>query len=671
MNLQNRYNSLRFWLFGPSALIVLLFSCIVIWLTWEHAAEYRDLRTNFSEQEMMESHVNNLLQSRFLLQQSIFLYALSGDSAHLSDLEQMYASRMVELSALLNLSTRSSNLHAEVEAMGAGFRQAKTLQREVVTALQTKDLVRANQIYSNLATILKMNGARLKDIQAQIKNDKHRGAARLEQLILQSFWLLLGGLGLSSMIVLIVTLNYRSRIFNPLRSLHQGIRSLVTGHLGLPLAIPAAPREITEIAIDFNAVTHTLAQTQQELTKARDEAEAEAQSQAEFLANMSHEIRTPLNAIVGMAELLQETPLTEDQVRCFSTLCQSSDVLLSIVNDILDYSRLESRQVSLECIPFELKALAHKVLGVVSVIADKKHLTLRSYFEPDTEVYVQGDPRRIEQVLMNLLGNAIKFTDTGEVVLKITARLGGERIAIQIEVKDSGIGIAAAHIPHLFKRFAQSDSTITRRYGGTGLGLAIVKQTVDLMGGSVRVASELKKGSKFCVALLLPHSSASAVAMAQSPPPVTATQRTGGRVLVVDDAPDNRMLIAAYLKDSSWEITMAENGAEAIEKFKAAAFDVILMDMQMPVVDGYQATQRIREIERESARQRTCIIALTAHAFAQDAIKTAACGCDHHLTKPIRKQALLQAIETHHDAPMPAMPPPSMACGIETPLGGP
>ncbi len=524
-----------------------------------------------------------------------------------------------------------------------------------------------------------------------------------------------------------------------------------------------------------------------ELAIARDRALEASHVKSEFLASMSHEIRTPLNAIIGMAELLAETNLDTDQTKYVNVFRRAGEALLSLVNDILDLSKIEAGQLVLENIPFNLQELSEQALEIYALKTDEKGIELACNIEPDVPEIVRGDPSRLRQIILNLIGNAIKFTEAGEIILHVRRDPDdGQGQRLIFSVTDTGIGIPAGKRDAIFASFTQVDSSTTRKYGGTGLGLTISRKLSEMMGGRIWVDSVEGEGSTFSFTAMLPavvdepvarkernpvelkglrilivddnetnrlilhqmlasrgaliteavdgeqglelcrqarhadrpydlvlmdcrmpgmdgfqvaeaikadggnintvmmltssnlssHLARSRdIGMAaylvkpvkqaellaaidealarntpQSKPGATTeataqtTETVHKRILLVEDMPDNRLLIKAYLKRSPYELDAVENGEEAVTRFKEKDYDLVLMDVQMPVMDGYTATREIRAWEQQQQRQSVPIIALTAHAIKEDMNKSMAAGCTDHLTKPIKKSTLLQAL---------------------------
>ncbi|MBI1291790.1 response regulator [bacterium] len=389
-------------------------------------------------------------------------------------------------------------------------------------------------------------------------------------------------------------------------------------------------------------------QHEADLIAARDAAEAATRAKSEFLATVSHEIRTPLNGIIGMANLLVDSPLSEEQSDQARTVVQSAEALLSLINDILDLSKVEAGKMEVRNEPFELSLVCEEVIRLLSSRATCKYLELKLHFPDRLPRHVEGDNRRLRQILLNLIGNALKFTDRGEVRLSVDGKADGEdRFVYTFRIKDTGPGIPEGQRHRLFLAFGQLDSTSTRRHGGTGLGLAICRKLVELMGGTIGVESEPGRGSTFWFTLplaLVPEPAAPSTIVAKlTAHRLVMPDGSPPRLLLAEDNMINQRVAKTMLSRLGCEVDVASHGVEAVEKVSRAKYDVILMDCQMPEMDGYDATRAIRALP--SSKGTAPIIALTANAMEGDREKCLEAGMNDFLTKPLSDSDLVNSLK--------------------------
>jgi signal transduction histidine kinase/ActR/RegA family two-component response regulator len=388
------------------------------------------------------------------------------------------------------------------------------------------------------------------------------------------------------------------------------------------------------------------AEVARELHLAKVAADEASRAKSDFLAVMSHEIRTPLNAVIGFATLLSESKLDEAQRAYVATIASEGTRLGSLVNDLLDLSKIEEGRLVLERLPFAPTETAHEVLRLLSGRAVEKKLDLRFEAQVAGPLLIAGDPLRFRQVLINLVDNAIKFTARGSVTLYLRwtpPDPGKTEGTLAVRVRDTGIGIPPDKIDDIFQKFIQADTSVTRRYGGTGLGLAICQRLVGLMGGKITVESKPGEGAEFAFSIPV-HAVAIPTEPDADEPEAPLLRDRPPRILVVDDMETNRFLMEVFLRRNGFEPELAAGGEDAIRKAALNRYDAILMDLQMPDIDGYAATQRIRAAEKPG--QYTPIIALTASIARGTREKCLAAGMDEHLTKPLDLKKFRRLLNT-------------------------
>ncbi|WP_165820273.1 hybrid sensor histidine kinase/response regulator [Microvirga sp. KLBC 81] len=451
-------------------------------------------------------------------------------------------------------------------------------------------------------------------------------------IVIVSGSLLLGMLGVEGLIL------------RPLRNLVQTAEALEHGKFNVRSPYKGAG-EVRILERAFNRMAQAVAEREKELLAAKDVAEKAlgqaniaSQAKTNFLASMSHEIRTPLNGIIGYTEQLLDEKLNAKQKRCADLIQVSASALLTVANDILDFSSIEADQIKLQIEPFPLVSLVDNTVSIVSSGAGKKGVPIRTEWDPSIPKMVLGDEARLRQVLLNLLNNAVKFTREGHITTRLESK-GTSEVGdvIRVSVIDTGIGIAPEQHNRLFKRFSQGDSSIRREFGGTGLGLAISKRLVELMGGQIGVESEQGKGSTFWIELALPRADSELPLSAEAGLPMAAKP---ARILIVEDVDINRELVQILLEAAGHIIDAVSNGEEAVAAVRATSYDLVLMDIQMPGMDGITAIREIRSLGHPSSQ--AFVVAMTANVLPQQVRDFIDAGFNDHIGKPLRRDDLFR-----------------------------
>jgi signal transduction histidine kinase/ActR/RegA family two-component response regulator len=465
--------------------------------------------------------------------------------------------------------------------------------------------------------------------------------------------LLFGGVGLA----LFLSRSLAHRVIQPVEALSKAMREVAAGGSFAPVKVEAGDELFDSLTDSFNHLLAKLGEREDELKRAmrelegaRDAANAANVLKTQFLANMSHEIRTPLNGVLAMAEVMAMGELGDVQRERLDVIRRSGGLLLAVLNDVLDLSKIEAGKLALMDEDFELEPELDQARDNFRIVAEGKGLAYSVEVAEDARGWWRGDPDRLRQIVGNLLSNAVKFTSQGEVGAVVDVTKAG---ALRIVVRDTGVGIPPEKLPSLFEKFTQADNSATRRFGGTGLGLAICRELTQMMGGSIDVESREGHGSTFTVELPLKRGEPVDAEETESAP----VQEDGDlRLLAAEDNPTNRQVLAAVLGSLGIDVHIVPDGKEAVEAWRTGAYDLILMDIQMPVMDGITAAKTIRECEAAEQRRRTPIVALTANALTHQVEEYLAVGMDAHVAKPIEIAKLYDAISSSLNAAAASQP---------------
>ncbi|GAA3920197.1 ATP-binding protein [Litoribacillus peritrichatus] len=473
-----------------------------------------------------------------------------------------------------------------------------------------------------------------------------------EQMQAQHNQIILNGVSIgftAILLAMLVSWRIGRSLSKPVVALSDTLSEIASGNLSARVEV-TTKSELGQLQSNFNKLAENLEEHEvsrsedlRQIKLAQREAEAASYAKSQFLAVMSHELRTPMNGVMGMLQLLQNANLSDEEKDFVHVAINSTEHLLTVVNDILDFSRIESGKMIVESVYFRLPELLKSIHQSLLPIAEEKNLSFLLEIDPELDLSVQSDPTRLRQVLINLIGNAIKFTESGFVKIAVHPESKtATEVEIVIDIIDTGIGIPKRQLSQMFESFKQADNSTSRKYGGTGLGLAISKNLLQLMGGDLKVQSQLGVGSNFSCYLTLPYK-----IQAAHPPSSTLSEPAlqvevegdhHGLALLAEDNPVNQKVAVAMLKKIGITVDVAENGLKAVNKCKHKEYDIIFMDIQMPILDGFQATEQIRETSALNAK--TPIVALSANVLAEAHSKAMDVGMNGYLAKPFKKKDL-------------------------------
>jgi signal transduction histidine kinase/AmiR/NasT family two-component response regulator len=575
----------------------------------------------------------------FMLQQ----WAVSREESRLADAALNAVVAEVAAPALANGDVNASQLAAKAAAASPSVISATLVDERgrVVAAAEEDNRPRKAEESVTVRTAIFYEGQPVGALVTEVRPPSL--ASLLPRYAALTFALFFGAAGLA----LFLARGLSRRVTAPVTRLSRAMGEVASSGKFTPVEETADDDLFRSLARSFNRLLakldendKSLRQTMSELVEARDQANAANVLKSQFLANMSHEIRTPLNGVLAMADVMAFDEMSEKQRERLGVIRTSGELLLSVINDVLDLSKIEAGRLELAHHDFSLGALANGIEQTFRLSAAEKGLSFTVEVEPGAEGSWRGDPDRLRQIAANLISNAIKFTSEGGVEVRFTANDTGVRLC----VTDTGIGIGRDKLPHLFDKFTQADATTTRRFGGTGLGLAICRELAQLMGGQVSAESIEGQGSMFVVDLPLERGEAiiAPVELIDDQPDVEARRI---RVLAAEDNTTNQKVLRAVMEPLDADLTMVADGREAVDAWQEGRFDLILMDIQMPVMDGVEATRAIRAAEVEDGRPRIPILALTANALVHQVEEYVAAGMDGHISKPIELPRLYEAID--------------------------
>lgn len=639
---------LRFQILAP---LIILFS-VVASSSLIVIIQLQERLQESERQSLINSKINKAIfsfdQIRSSMKTDILAYLLTSNNNLKKSIKSLELLRKTEEPTFYKALRERPDFEDDFRQLEKTYLKTSILRNRIIEAVDVKDSKRALDYFNSYSLVFEINSARLIDLRNRLETEAAINRNETNEFFNWLLVFMVSILVFGTAVILFSLRYYNENLISPIKRLKEGLHEIQEGRFPIIDKSSRASIEIEGIVDDFNETAINLRSIKEELVTSNENALQLAKIKSDFLSNMSHEIRTPLNSIIGMSELLKDFKHEKEVEEHLKTIINSGNLLLNIVNDILDLSKLENGTIQLDPEPCDINELAGLVKSSFAHLFKEKSLSFSIEISPKTPQFILADCNRLEQIILNLLSNAYKFTPAGGVKLKVLPVNDSDSKMLAFIVEDTGIGIQKNMQDQLFTRFNQGDSSITKQYGGTGLGLSIVKDLIELMHGEVKIESTPGKGSIFTVQV--PLVEVSHESFKNSKKLVELSQQKLNtfdkppKVLLVDDSKENRKVVTLFLKSLNIEIDEAQNGVEAIDAFNKNDYELILMDMQMPILDGHSATKRIREIELSEGKKRTPIIALTAFVMQDEVDKSKLVGCDEHLSKPIKRDLLIDNV---------------------------